>query len=133
MNSPFGNKPAEMPPSMHRDIMRSVKVVKKRYYLFAFIISFFLLLATMSYLVYSQMLDRGTFEFAPVLMEILKVDIGLVAEFGDEIKEFFPIENLEIWTGVLVIVLFLSLIIIRFRKALFVKVENFSDKKTDQN
>lgn len=132
MNSPLGNKSAEMPPNMHRDIMRSVKVVKKRYYLFGFIGGFFLLLLSMSYLIYTQMLDRGTFEFAPVLVDILKVDFSLIADFGEEIKEFFPIENLEIWTGVLIAMLFLLLVIIRFRKALFVKVEKFSAGKIDQ-
>lgn len=121
-----------MPPNMHRDIMRSVKVVKKRYYLFGFIGGFFLLLLSMSYLIYTQMLDRGTFEFAPVLVDILKVDFSLIADFGEEIKEFFPIENLEIWTGVLIAMLFLLLVIIRFRKALFVKVEKFSAGKIDQ-
>ncbi len=125
-------KIAEISTTMHRDIMRSVRVVKKRYYLFGLVTGFLVALVSMSWVVYIKMLDEGTFEFLPVLTDILKTNFSLITDFGDEIEEFFPLGNIGIWIFILLIIVLLLLIVFRFRKALFIKVEKFSDRKKDK-
>lgn len=120
----------EASPQMHRDIMRSVQVVNKRYYLFGLATGFFAALVIMSWVVYTNMIDEGTFEFLSTMSDILKSNFSLITDFGDELKEFFPLGNIEIWMAILLVTVILVLVVFRFRKALFAKVENFSDTKT---
>ncbi len=120
----------EASSQMHRDIMRSVQVVNRRYYLFGLATGFFAALVTMSWVVYTNMVDEGTFEFLSTMSDILKSNFSLITDFGDELKEFFPLGNIEIWTVMLLVTALLILVVFRFRKALFIKVENFSDTKT---
>lgn len=122
----------ELSPKMHHDIMRSVRIVKRRYYLFGLVTGFMVALVVMSWVIYIKMLNKGTFEFLPILADILKSNFSLVTDFGDEIKEFFPVENIEIWVLILFIISLLLLVLFRFRKALFLKVEKFSDRKRDK-
>ena len=122
----------EVPSNLHRDIMRSVKVVKTRYYLFGLATGFAAALLAMSWVVYMKMLDDGTFEFLPVLTSILRNNFSMITDFGAEILEFLPLENIGIWIVLLLITILLMLIVFRFRKALFSKVENFSGRNTDQ-
>lgn len=131
-NQPKNTNLSQMPSKMHRDIMLSVKVVKRRYYLFGLITGFLAALLVMSWVVYTKMLDKGAFEFLAVLSDILKSNFSLITDFGEEIREFFPLENIEIWILILFVIILLLLVIFRFRKALFLKVEKFSDRKNNQ-
>ncbi len=128
----ISSKIEEIPPKMHGDIMRSVQVVRKRYYLFGLITFFVAILALMVRVVYIKMSEEGTFEFLPVMVDIIKSNLSLVTDFSDEIFEFFPIENIGIIILVLTAVIILLLIVFRFRKALFLKVDKFSDRKNNQ-
>lgn len=119
----------EVPQNLHRDIMRSVKVVKKRYYLFGVLSGFIVGLLFMSWIIFEEMTERGSFGFLAVFIDSLKVDLSLITEFGDEIHEFIPFNHLGIWLIILLILCLLSLIIFRFRKALFLKVDKFKNGK----
>lgn len=115
----------EIPQNLHRDIMRSVKVVKKRYYLFGLFSGLVIGSVIMAYVIYSEMIDQGTFIFLNTFIETLQIDYTLVTEFGDEVRELIPVNNLGIWLVILSLLCLISLIVIRFRKALFLKVDKF--------
>lgn len=119
----------EIPQNLHRDIMRSVKVVKTRYYLYGVLSGFLASLAAISYLVYEKMVEKGSMDFLSIWFDSIKVDINELFDFNEEISEFFPWRHLAIWLLVFLIVLILSLIIFRFRKVLFTKVDKFINEK----
>lgn len=116
----------EVPPQLHRDIMRSVKIVNRRYYLFGLLTGFFASLMAMSWVVYIRMLEIGSFDFFTIMAETLRIDATLISDFKEDFVEFLPLDSLG-WSLVLLIVLsFLIGLIFRYRKVLFLKVDKFS-------
>lgn len=122
----------DLPQNLHRDIMRSVKVVRTRYYLYGMTTGFFVGLVAAFYVVYEKMIEQGSGDFISIWIESIRIDAAELFNFNEEIINFFPWVNLEIFFFVLCVVIVLSLIIFRFRKALFVKVEKFSVRSIDQ-
>ncbi len=120
---------SELPQNLHRDIMRSVKVVKTRYYLYGLLSGFLASLAVLSYIVYEKMIEQGSLGFLSVWFDSVKIDITELFDFNEEISEFFPWYHLGIWFLVFLVVIILSLIIFRFRKVLFTKVDKFINEK----
>lgn len=119
----------DLPQNLHRDIMRSVKVVKTRYYLYGFFVGFLLCLSAMSYLLYLKFIEYGSFDFLSIWIESIKINFAELFDFNDEISEFFPWTHLGVWLIIFLIFGLLSLIIFRFRKALFTKVDKFINEK----
>ncbi len=119
----------EVPQNLHRDIMRSVKVVKTRYYLYGVFTGFLVSLLAVSYIVYEKMIEQGSVDFFSVWFESIRIDMAKLFEFNEELIEFFPWNDLIIWFLALLIVGILLIIIIHFRKVLFLKVEKFSGVK----
>lgn len=120
---------SDLPQNLHRDIMRSVKVVKTRYYLYSFFVGFLVCLFLVSYFLYFKFIEYGSFDFLSIWIESIKINTVEIFDFNEEIFEFFPWINLGIWLMVFLVVGTLSLIIFRFRKALFTKVEKFINEK----
>lgn len=119
----------EVPQNLHRDIMRSVKIVKTRYYLYGIFTGFIVGLLTTSYIVYEKMIEQGSVDFLSTWFESIRIDMVELFNFNDEIIEFFPWGDLSILFLVVLAVIVLLSIIIRFRKVLFLKVEKFSSTK----
>ncbi len=115
----------EVPQNLHRDIMRSVKIVKRRYYIFGLLTGFFTGLIMMLWVVYDKMVESGSFDFFGVLVDTLRIDMSLITDFSEDIKEFIPLQHLG-WSLILfIIVSFLIIAIVRYRKILFLKVVKF--------
>ncbi|GEM_PF-4295360 len=115
----------EIPQNLHQDIMRSVKIVKRRYYIFGLLTGFFVSLIIMLLVVYDKMKEIGSFDFFSVLVDTLRIDVSLIADFRDDLNEFLPLKPLG-WSLILFIVVGLLVsIIFRFRKILFLKVVKF--------
>lgn len=117
----------ETPKNLHRDIMRSVNVVKKRYYLFGLLIAFLIGSIGISWFIYEEMVEEGEFGFISTIIDSIKVDFSLATEFNNEIREIIPFTDLGILLLVLSVLCVLTLIIFRFRKVLFLKVDKFKD------
>jgi hypothetical protein len=116
----------EVPQKLHRDIMRSVKIVKRRYYLFGLLTGFFASLVAMLWVVYMRMVEIGSFDFFTVLAETLQIDPTLVSDFKEDIVEFLPLDSLGWSLALLIIVSFFVGLIFRYKKVLFLKVDKFS-------
>lgn len=119
----------DLPQNLHRDIMRSVKVVKTRYYLYGFFVGFLISLFAVSYFLYFKFIEYGSFDFLSIWIESIKISATELFDFDEEISDFFPWVNLGIWLIIFTIFSTLSLIIFRFRKALFTKVDKFINEK----
>lgn len=118
----------EVPSKLHRDIMRSVKIVNRRYYLFGLLTGFFASLVAMVWVVYVRMVEIGSFDFFEILTETLQIDTTLISDFKDDFVEFLPLDSIS-WSFALLIVLgFLVGLTFRYRKVLFLKVDKFSDQ-----
>jgi len=116
----------EVPQNLHRDIMRSVKIVKQRYYLFGLLTGFLISLLAMLWFVYLKMLERGSFDFFGVLFETLQIDLSLVVDFKEDLMEFLPLTDFGWLLALLILVGFLVGLIMRYRKVLFLKIDKFS-------
>lgn len=116
----------EVPQQLHRDIMRSVKIVKRRYYLFGLLTGFFASLMAMIWVVYMRMIEIGSFDFFTVLAESLQIDVTLVSDFKEDFIEFLPLDSLGWSLALLIVVSFLVGLIFRYRNVLFLKVDKFS-------
>lgn len=116
----------EVPQKLHRDIMRSVKIVRRRYYLFGLLTGFLLSLVAMLWVVYMKMVERGSFDFFAILAETLQIDVSLIVDFKEDLVEFLPLRSLGWSLALFIAISFLVGIIFRYRKVLFLKVDKFS-------
>ena len=105
---------SDLPQNLHRDIMRSVKVVKTRFYLYGIMTGFLVGLGSAFYVVYEKMIEQGSVDFISIWVESIRIDAAELFNFNEEIISFFPWVNLEILFLVLFVVIALSLIIFRF-------------------
>lgn len=115
----------EIPQNLHQDIMRSVKIVKRRYYIFGLFTGFFTSLIIMLWVVYEKMLESGSFDFFGVMVDTLRIDMSLITDFKEDLMEFLPLERLGWLLVLFIIVGFLVGLIFRYRKVLFLKVAKF--------
>lgn len=113
--------------------MRSVRVVKNRYYLYGLLSGFVLGFGLTGYIAYNKIIEQDSFEFLLVWLDTIKIDFSLYSDFLDDFKEFLPLKNLFILLILLLVVLILGGIILSFRRALFTKVEKFPKDKINQN
>ena len=116
----------EVSQKLHRNIMRSVKIVRRRYYLFGLGVGFFVSLVTMLWVVYMKMVERGSFDFFAILVETLQIDVSLHVDFKEDFMEFLPLRSLGWSLALFIVISFLVGIIFRHRKVLFLKVDKFS-------
>lgn len=120
---------SDISQNLHRDIMRSVKIVKTRYYLYGVSSGFLIGLLVALYFMFNEMKEQGSLDFFSIWMNSIKIDVAELFGFNQEIIEFFP------WKNIIISLLFfsgfvmLSILIIRYRKVLFLKVEKFTNKK----
>lgn len=117
---------SEISQNLHRDIMRSVKIVKRRYYLYGLLTGFFASLVALSWVVYTKMLEEGSFDFIGILTDALRVDATLVVDFKEDLVEFLPLDHLGWALALFIVTSILVGIIFRYRKVLFLKVDKFS-------
>jgi ABC-type antimicrobial peptide transport system permease subunit len=113
--------------------MRSVRVVKNRYYLYGLLSGFLFGFGLAGYIAYAKIVEQDSFEFLSVWLDTIKIDFSLYRDFLDDFKEFLPLKNLFILFILLLVVLILVGIILSFRRALFTKVEKFSKDKINKN
>src|SRR3989339_796567 len=96
---------SDIPQNLHRDIMRGVKLVKTRYYLYGVFTGFLISLSILSFVVYEKMIEYGSVDFISVWF-----DLG-------------------VWFVVMLTVLIFMILFIRYRRILFLKIEKFSNIK----
>ncbi len=117
---------SEISQNLHRDIMRSVKIVKRRYYLYGLLTGFFASLVALLWVVYTKMLEEGSFDFLQILTDALRIDATLVVDFKEDLVDFLPLDQLGWVLALLIVTSFLVGIVFRYRKVLFLKVDKFS-------
>jgi len=115
----------EVQQKLHQDIMRSVKIVKRRYYIFGLLTGFFASLLAVLWVVYVKMLEIDSFDFFPVFFSSISNDVTLISDFKEDLVEFLPLGSLGWSLALFIIVCFLIGLIIQYRKVLFLKVGKF--------
>ncbi|OGH89125.1 MAG: hypothetical protein A2537_00490 [Candidatus Magasanikbacteria bacterium RIFOXYD2_FULL_36_9] len=120
---------SDIPQNLHRDIMRGVKLVKTRYYLYGVFTGFLISLSILSFVVYEKMIEYGSVDFISVWFESIKINTAELLDFNDEILEFIPWFDLGVWFVVMLTVLIFMILFIRYRRILFLKIEKFSNIK----
>ena len=117
----------------HASIMRSVRVVKNRHYLYGLLSGLILGVALTAYIVYGKIIEQDSFNFLSIWLDTLKVDLALFTDFWEDFQEFLPLQNLFILFILFLILLILGGVIFSFRKALFTKVDKFTKDKIEKN
>lgn len=117
----------------HISIMRSVRVVKNRHYLYGLLSGLILGVALTVYVVYGNIVEHDSFNFLAIWLDTLKIDPALFADFGEDFQEFLPLQNLFVLFILFLILIILGGVIFSFRKALFTKVDKFTKDKIEKN
>lgn len=107
----------------HRKIMRSIWIMRVKYFIFGLLAGAVLVFVGMAWQTYNEMNARGGWAFLQAMAEVAQIDYTLLAEFLLDANDLLPVNNLIFGLVLLIILLILILIIWRFRKPLFLKAE----------
>ena len=131
MNNPFDNLDNEKAVSekMHSEIMKAVKVAKRKYYLIGMLCGFLLGAIFLGYLFFVELLENQGVDFLSAFFDSLAIDFTLLADYYDDLLDFIPWYRLCLTIVAVVLFIFISIKIWQYRRILFSKVEKFSKNK----
>ncbi|MFA6547916.1 MAG: hypothetical protein WCT11_03170 [Candidatus Magasanikbacteria bacterium] len=128
MNEMFQNLNDEKAVSskMHQEIMKAVKVAKRKYYLIGLFCGFLFSALIFGYLFYTELLADQGWTFLSEFIDSIKIDFSLITDFYSELAEFIPWYQFAFAVTAIILFIFIFIIILKYRRVLFSKVEKFN-------